>query len=48
MFRGRFMLSDIAKNGRNGILNKFNLIIETEKEEKPAVSAEWLTLTLYK
>jgi hypothetical protein len=42
------MLSDIAKKGTNGILKTFNLVIETEKEEKPAVSAEWLTLTLYK
>ena len=46
--RGRFILSDIAKKGTNGILKTFNLVIETDKEEKPAVSAEWLTLTLYK
>ena len=45
--RGRFVLSDVSKKRTNGILETFDLTIETAEEEKPAVSAEWLTLTLY-
>lgn len=45
--RGRFTLSAFQTKGENGILKVYDLTIETQGVEKPAVSAEWLTLTLF-
>ena len=45
--RGRFKLSAVSKKGANGVLKVYDLHIEVKGSEKPAVFAEWLTLTIY-
>ena len=45
--RGRFKLSEVSKKGANGVLKVYDLTIEVKGTEKPAVFAEWLTLTIY-
>ena len=45
--RGRFKLSKVSKKGANGVLKVYDLNIEVKGSEKPAVFAEWLTLTIY-
>lgn len=45
--RGRFKLSEVSKKGANGVLKVYDLTIEVKGSEKPAVFAEWLTLTIY-
>ena len=45
--RGHFKLSEVSKKGANGVLKVYDLTIEVKGSEKPAVFAEWLTLTIY-
>ena len=45
--RGCFKLSEVSKKGANGVLKVYDLTIEVKGSEKPAVFAEWLTLTIY-
>ncbi len=43
--RGTFVLNHFEEKGRNGLLQNFELTIEIMDSDKPALVAEWLTLT---
>lgn len=43
--RGRFVLADAIERSPGVIQSTFDVRIEIEGEEKPAVSAQWLTLS---
>ncbi len=43
--RGRFSLSAIEQRGDGGYQSTVQVVIEIEGETKPALAAEWLTLT---
>ena len=45
--RGRFITTKVEKRGLSGILQTFQMTIEIKKKEKPAIVADWLTLTEY-
>lgn len=44
--RGRFVLRDVARKAANQLLTTYDVTVEIEGSEKPALVAEWLTLTV--
>lgn len=44
--RGRFVLAELEPRGRDTVLTRYNVSIEREGAEKPAVNADWLTITV--
>ncbi|WP_439111727.1 MaoC family dehydratase [Lentibacter sp.] len=46
--RGRFVASDVARKSDTQILQTSSLFVEIENAEKPALVADWLTMTFFK
>lgn len=46
--RGRFRLGEISERQPGQILTHYDVTVEIEGEEKPALAAEWLTLSVMK
>lgn len=46
--RGRFTLLDVSERKPGQILTRYGVSIEIEGEDKPALAAEWLTLSVLK
>ncbi len=44
--RGRFVLRNVARKAANQILTTYDVTVEIEGSEKPALVAEWLTLAI--
>ncbi|BCH29769.1 nodulation protein NodN [Mesorhizobium sp. L-8-10] len=44
--RGRFVLRDVTSNAANQILTTYDVTVEIEGADKPALIAEWLTLAV--
>ena len=44
--RGRFVLQSAGPRGEREILMRFAVTVEIENEDKPALAAEWLTLSV--
>lgn len=42
--RGHFTLADVAERGRGAVQTTYNVTVEIEGEEKPALQAEWINL----
>ena len=47
LVRGRFLLSSIVRKSENQILQTSALTVEIEGSEKPALVADWLTLSIF-
>ena len=47
LVRGTFYLNTVKKKGEFGLLQTYELTIEIKDSEKPALVAEWLTLTQF-
>jgi acyl dehydratase len=45
--RGRFVLTGAHQRGPNDIQRNVTLTVEIEGHEKPALIAEWISLTLF-
>lgn len=43
--RGRFVLQEVTLKSDDSLLEKFGVTIEIEDHDKPALIAQWLTLT---
>ncbi len=46
--RGRFRLLDVSERKPGQILVRYGVTVEIEGEEKPALAAEWLALSIMK
>ena len=46
--RGRFFASAVVRKSDTQILQTSSLVVEVEKSEKPALVADWLTMTFFK
>ena len=44
--RGRFRLTDVAMRAEREVMIRYAVTVEIEGEPKPALAAEWLTLTV--
>jgi acyl dehydratase len=44
--RARFVLVDVSERAPREVLTRYAVTVEIEGEEKPALAAEWLTLTM--
>lgn len=44
--RGKMVLVDVVEKRPNEFLLTWNVTVEIESEEKPALSAQWLTMTI--
>ncbi len=45
--RGRFVLKSSRFRGSTMMMNSYAVTVEIENERKPALTAEWLTLTMF-
>lgn len=45
--RARFNLAGVTRRGPNEIMTRFQVTVEIEDEDKPALSADWLGLWRY-
>lgn len=45
--RGRFTLNDVSERGPGQWLSNFGVIVEIEAETRPALVAEWLSLSYF-
>lgn len=45
--RGHFTLTEAIERGKNGLMLRFDVSVEIEGEEKPALTADWLGLYLF-
>lgn len=44
--RGRFVLTELSRRGQDQVLTRYAVTVEREGADKPAASADWLTLTV--
>jgi acyl dehydratase len=44
--RGRFVLRDVSRKAEDRVLVTYDVTVEIDGEEKPALVAEWLTMTM--
>lgn len=44
--RGRFVLAEISERGERQVMMRYAVTVEIEGEAKPALAADWLTLTV--
>jgi acyl dehydratase len=45
--RGRFVLADAKTRARDNLMARFNVTVEIEEQDRPALTAEWMILYLF-
>lgn len=44
--RGRFVLTELSRRGQDQVSTRYAVTVEREGADKPAASADWLTITV--
>lgn len=45
--RGRFVLADATVRGGDKLMTRFDVVVEIEGEDRPALTADWLILYIF-